>query len=78
VADASEPDDLKALTGVGPALERKLRKAGYASYAEIGALDRAGIDALAERVGTTAELIRRERWVASAKRLHRAKYGERL
>ena len=73
---AASRDQLQELPGVGPALEKRLRSAGCKSYADIAGLDRAGIEALAEKVGVSAQVIRREKWVATAKRLHKAKYGE--
>lgn len=72
----SQPrDELQEIAGIGPALETKLRGLGYGSYEKLAVLDRDGVDRLAERLGTSPQRIRRERWVAAAKREHKAKYG---
>ena len=53
-AKSEEPsgdDDLKKLSGVGPALEKKMNEAGYTSYKQIADLDEAGIAAFEEAIG---------------------------
>lgn len=53
-AKSEEPagnDDLKKLSGVGPALEKKMHEAGYTSYKQIANLDDAGITAFEEAIG---------------------------
>lgn len=47
----SGDDDLKKLSGVGPALEKKMNEAGYTSYKQIADLDEAGITAFEEAIG---------------------------
>ena len=71
-------DDLQELPGVGPALEKRLRKAGIGSYEAVATLDKAGIETLAEKTGIAPQMIRREKWVTTARRLHRDKYGEKV
>jgi len=48
--EASGDDDLKKLSGVGPALEKKMNEAGYTSYKQIADLDEAGIAAFEEAI----------------------------
>ncbi|MGR3570742.1 50S ribosomal protein L21, partial [Brevirhabdus sp.] len=64
-ADAAQ-DDLKQLSGVGPALEKKLHAAGVTSYAQIADWTAADLDALDASISAKAE---KEGWVAQAKDL---------
>ena len=61
-------DDLQEISGIGPAIETKLRKLGFGTFKKIAGLDRDGVDTLAEKLGVSASKIRRERWVTKAKR----------
>lgn len=63
------PDDLRRIRGIGPRFEATLIERGFDSYAKIAAWTDATIDEVAKVIGTTPERIRREGWVASAKRL---------
>ena len=65
-ADAS--DDLKQLSGVGPALEKKLHAAGVTSFAQIAAWTQDDIDAMNEQLSFKGR-IEREGWVDQAKDL---------
>ena len=70
-------DDLTAITGVGPAIEAKLRAAGVNTYREIAAWTEAdieGIEAEALR-GRFAGRIVRDGWIDQARWLHAEKYG---
>ena len=73
----TQPDDLKLISGIGPALEKKLRKQGIASYRQLAMLsdqDIARIEAVIKPVGR----IGRENWMGQAKTLHLQKYQEQL
>jgi poly(hydroxyalkanoate) granule-associated protein len=70
-------DDLKAITGVGPALEAKLNATGINSYRQIAELDEQGIADL-DAVIKSAGRIKRDNWVDQAKKLHFEKYKEQL
>ena len=73
----AQPDDLKLISGIGPALEKKLRKQGIASYRQLAALssqDIARIEATIKAAGR----IGRENWIGQAKTLHFQKYQEQL
>ncbi len=73
----TQPDDLKLIVGIGPALEKKLRAQGILSYRQLAALDEAGIDRL-EAAIKTAGRIRRDDWIGQAKAQHFQKYQEQL
>ncbi len=61
-------DDLKALSGVGPALEKKLLAAGVTSFAQIAAWTADDIAAMDEQLSFKGR-IEREGWVEQAKEL---------
>ncbi len=65
-AASAGSDDLKQLSGVGPALEKKLIAAGITSYAQIAAWSAADIAALDDAIAKKAE---KEGWVEQAKAL---------
>ncbi len=61
-------DDLKKLSGVGPALEKKLHEAGVTSFAQIAAWNDDDIAAMEEKLSFKGR-IQREGWVDQAKTL---------
>ncbi|GHE02740.1 50S ribosomal protein L21 [Defluviimonas sp. 20V17] len=65
---AAAADDLKKLSGVGPALEKKLHEAGVTSFAQIAAWTEADIAEMDEKLSFKGR-IEREGWVAQAKDL---------
>ena len=64
-ADAGA-DDLKELSGVGPALEKKLHEAGVTTFAQIAAWTEADIADMDEKLSFKGR-IEREGWVEQAK-----------
>ncbi len=64
-AAASGADDLKRLSGVGPALEKKLLAAGVTSFAQIAAWGPDDIAEFDEKLSFKGR-IEREEWVAQA------------
>ncbi len=64
-ADAGA-DDLKELSGVGPALEKKLHDAGVTTFAQIAAWTEADIADMDEKLSFKGR-IEREGWVEQAK-----------
>ena len=66
-ADAAG-DDLKALSGVGPALEKKLHEAGVTTFAQVAAWTEADIADMDEKLSFKGR-IEREGWVEQAKEL---------
>ncbi|MEX0285640.1 MAG: 50S ribosomal protein L21 [Paracoccaceae bacterium] len=67
VAEAGA-DDLKKLSGVGPALEKKLLAAGITTFAQIAAWTEADIADFDEKLSFKGR-IEREGWVEQAKEL---------
>ena len=65
-AAAAGSDDLKKLSGVGPALEKKLLAAGVTSFAQIAAWGEADIAEFDEKLSFKGR-IEREGWVEQAK-----------
>ncbi len=67
---AAQNDDLKKITGIGPAFEKKLNEAGINSYQDILDLTDDRIEALAEQIkGVSAEKIKNDDWKGQAEKL---------
>ncbi len=64
-AAPAKGDDLKTLSGVGPALEKKLHAAGVTTFAQIAAWTEDDIAAMDEKLSFKGR-IEREGWVAQA------------
>ncbi|WP_439523483.1 50S ribosomal protein L21 [Marivita sp.] len=67
-AAAAGADDLKLLSGVGPALEKKLIEAGVTSFAQIAAWTDADVEEFGEKLSFKGR-IEREGWIEQAKEL---------
>ncbi|MDX8353557.1 50S ribosomal protein L21 [Cognatiyoonia sp. IB215182] len=67
-AKAEGADDLKKLSGVGPALEKKLHDAGVTTFAQIAAWTEADVAAMDEKLSFKGR-IEREGWIDQAKDL---------
>jgi large subunit ribosomal protein L21 len=65
---AEGSDDLKKLSGVGPALEKKLNEAGVTSFAQIAAWTDEDVAEMDEKLSFKGR-IQREGWVDQAKDL---------
>ena len=65
---AAGADDLKKLSGVGPALEKKLHAAGVTTFAQIAAWTDADVAAMDEQLSFKGR-IEREGWIDQAKEL---------
>ncbi|MGY9047270.1 50S ribosomal protein L21 [Puniceibacterium antarcticum] len=65
---AAGSDDLKVLSGVGPALEKKLHAAGITTYAQIAAWTDADVENFGEVLSFKGR-IEREGWIEQAKDL---------
>lgn len=61
-------DDLSKITGVGPAMVKKLAAEGITTYAQIAALTKAEVVALDEKIAARGR-ITRNNWVKQAKAL---------
>ena len=62
---AAGGDDLKKLSGVGPALEKKLHEAGVTTFAQVAAWTDADVTAMDEKLSFKGR-IEREGWIAQA------------
>ncbi len=67
-AEAGAADNLKKLTGIGPALEKKLNGAGITTFAQIAALTDAQIADLEEQLSLSGRFAK-DGWVEQAKEL---------
>ncbi|MEM5475182.1 50S ribosomal protein L21 [Pacificibacter sp. AS14] len=67
-AAAAGADDLKLLSGVGPALEKKLHAAGVTSFAQVAAWTEADVEEFGEKLSFKGR-IEREGWIDQAKAL---------
>lgn len=74
---ARQPDDLKLINGVGPALEKKLNACGVLSFRDLATLGEADIGRI-ETAIKFAGRIHREDWIGQAKVQHLQKYQEQL
>ncbi len=77
-AKDGQKDDLSKIHGIGPVFARTLNKMGLNSFAQIARWKPEDITKVAKKLYTAPDRIKRENWVAGAKRQHREKYGERL
>ncbi|MEL6410160.1 MAG: 50S ribosomal protein L21 [Pseudomonadota bacterium] len=67
-AATAEADDLKQLSGVGPALEKKLHENGVTTFAQIAAWTEDDVAAMDEKLSFKGR-IEREGWIEQAKKL---------
>jgi len=68
-------DDLRALRGIGPSMERMLHRLGIVSYRQLAMLDGAELERVRGELHDFRSRIEREDWVGQARDLHRRKYG---
>jgi predicted flap endonuclease-1-like 5' DNA nuclease len=68
-------DDLRALRGIGPSMERMLHSLGIVSYRQLAMLDGAELARVRAELSEFRNRIEREDWVGQARALHREKYG---
>jgi predicted flap endonuclease-1-like 5' DNA nuclease len=68
-------DDLRKIRGIGPVAEKTLHRAGIYRYAQIAVWTADDIASMGKRLPGFHDRIVRDRWAATARRLHIAKYG---
>jgi predicted flap endonuclease-1-like 5' DNA nuclease len=73
-----QPDDLKKISGIGPVFADTLQKLGTRTFIQIARWKREDIAKIAKKLDTDPERIKRENWIAEAKKQHYHKYKERL
>ena len=71
-------DDLSKIHGIGPVFARTLNKMGLHTYVQIARWKPEDIAKVAKKLYTAPERIKRDGWIAEAKKEHFRKYGERL
>lgn len=72
----AEPDNLRAIKGVGVKIEEALNEAGITRFEQIAAWDDAEIDELSNRIGRGAARIRGDDWVGQARELAQNTKGD--
>ena len=75
---APPKDDLKEIRGIGPAFERVLNNMGIVTFQQVARWDSTAMQQIAAKLATAPERIKRDKWIANAKKLHEQKYGKRL
>lgn len=75
-AKESDKDDLKKISGIGPAFEKKLNEVGLYTYEQISKLKKNDIENLANLEGVSTDKIESDNWVETAKSLMEANKGE--
>lgn len=71
-----EKNDLTAIDGIGPFLEKKLNDAGVFTYAEIASWDAAKIAEITQKISFFEGRIEKDDWVGQAKKLLEAPVEE--
>lgn len=77
-SNGPQKDDLKKIHGIGPVIERALNKMGTYTYVQIAKWTAGDIARVAQKLETNPDRIKRDNWIAGAKKQHREKYGEKL
>jgi predicted flap endonuclease-1-like 5' DNA nuclease len=78
ISKDAQQDDLKKIHGIGPAFAQTLHKLGTRTFIQIARWKQEDIEKIAKKLETDPERIKREKWIADAKKHHYQKYGERL
>jgi predicted flap endonuclease-1-like 5' DNA nuclease len=73
----AQADDLKLISGIGQALERKLHACGVCSFRDLAMLGDADIDRVEATIKSFGR-IRRDDWIGQARARHFEKYREQL
>ncbi len=66
--ETTAADDLTQITGVGPAMAKKLAAAGVTRFAQIAAMKKAELEALDAKIGARGRVLR-DNWAKQAKAL---------
>jgi predicted flap endonuclease-1-like 5' DNA nuclease len=78
VGKDTQADDLKKINGIGPTFAQTLNKLGTRTFIQIARWKPEDIQKIAKKLDTDPERIKRDNWIADAKKQHYRKYGERL
>jgi predicted flap endonuclease-1-like 5' DNA nuclease len=71
-------DDLKTISGLGPALEKRLNTYGINTYRQLATLSEEEIRHIEKSVIKLSGRIHRDQWIEQAKQQHFRKYQEKL
>jgi predicted flap endonuclease-1-like 5' DNA nuclease len=72
-SSSAPADDLKRIVGIGPALEKLLRRRGIRKFEDLANLSPEAMEELGAKIPRFKGRVRRERWIAQAKKLATAK-----
>ncbi len=72
-----QEDDLKKIYGIGSVFADTLNKMGTRTFIQIARWKPEDIEKIAKKLDADPERIKRENWIADAKKQHYRKYGER-
>ncbi len=75
-APQTTADDLRRITGVGPALDKALQDQGITTFRQLALLDDDAVDDLRSQAPRLVARLRRDNWVSQARRLHVETYGD--
>jgi predicted flap endonuclease-1-like 5' DNA nuclease len=73
--DADEDDDLKAIKGIGPSIEKTLNGLGITQFHQLAEISEGDIDRVAQQLKGFRSRIYREDWIGQARDLHAQKTG---
>jgi predicted flap endonuclease-1-like 5' DNA nuclease len=73
-----QEDDLKKIHGIGPVFAQTLKKLGTHTFIQIARWKPDEIEKIAKKLDADPERIKRDNWIADAKKQHYRKYRERL
>lgn len=68
-------DDLRAVRGIGPSMERMLHGLGIVSFRQLALLDGTELERVRHELRDFRSRIEREDWIGQARQLHKTKYG---
>ncbi|GKS63150.1 hypothetical protein YTPLAS72_04540 [Nitrospira sp.] len=75
---AVQKDDLQQINGIGPVFAQTLNKLGTYTFIQIARWKPDDIKKISKKLDTDPERIKRENWIADAKKQHFRKYGEKI
>lgn len=73
--ESESQDDLKRISGIGPSIERRLREQGVQTFRQIALWTDEDIERISRELGTFRSRVRRDQWVAQARREHERLHG---
>jgi predicted flap endonuclease-1-like 5' DNA nuclease len=74
--DTDEDDDLKAIKGIGPSIEKTLNGLGITRFHQLAEISEGDIDRVAQQLKGFRSRIYREDWIGQARELHAQKNGD--